>query len=291
MKKYLTPAKLIQFAFVTFYALFSIVPIIFIINHAFKPLSELFLFPPKFFVSQPSLRNLYELVFAMNQSPVPFSRFLFNSVFVTGMTVFLSVLFNTMGAYPLSKINFKGKKVIFNIIIVSLMFVPETVRITRYLVVTNLNVMNTYFGHIMPLLAMPISIFLIKQFMDQIPTALSEAAKIDGASEWTIFTSIIVPNIKPAIGTAVILSFQAVWVDTETSTYYMTSESMKTLPYFVQTLNSGLVSTSATAGQVVSVARQGASAAAGLMMFLPNFIIFLVLQKSMMSTLVNSGIK
>jgi ABC-type glycerol-3-phosphate transport system permease component len=287
----ITPSKVLIFAFVTFYAAFSVIPIIFIINHAFKPLYELFQYPPKIFVRSPSLSNFYELIFAMNQSVVPFSRFLFNSVFVTGITIFLSVMLNTMGAYPLSKISFKGKKVIFNVILIALMFVPETVRITRYLVITNLGIMNTYLGHILPLLAMPISIFLIKQFMDQIPDALSEAAKIDGASEWTIFTRIIIPNIKPALGTAFILAFQDVWVNGETSTYYMTSESMKTLPYFVSTLNAGLVSTSASAGQVVSVARQGASAAAGLLMFIPNFIIFLVLQKSMMSTLVNSGIK
>jgi ABC-type glycerol-3-phosphate transport system permease component len=287
----ITPSKVLIFAFVTFYAAFSVIPIIFIINHAFKPLYELFQYPPKLFVRSPSLSNFYELIFAMNQSVVPFSRFLFNSVFVTGITIFLSVMLNTMGAYPLSKISFKGKKVIFNVILIALMFVPETVRITRYLVITNLGIMNTYLGHILPLLAMPISIFLIKQFMDQIPDALSEAAKIDGASEWTIFLRVIIPNVKPAIGTAVILAFQDVWVNGETSTYYMTSESMKTLPYFVSTLNAGLVSTSASAGQVVSVARQGASAAAGLLMFIPNFIIFLVLQKSMMSTLVNSGIK
>jgi ABC-type glycerol-3-phosphate transport system permease component len=291
MRKRITPSKVVIIAFVTFYAVFSIIPIVFIVNHAFKPLYELFQYPPNLFVRSPSLANFYELIFAMNQSVVPFSRFLFNSVFVTGVTIFLSVTLNTMGAYPLSKIQFKGKNVIFNIILVALMFVPDTVRITRYLIITNLGIMNTYLGHILPLLAMPISIFLIKQFMDQIPTALSEAAKIDGANEWTIFTRIIIPNIKPALGTAMILAFQDVWVNSETSAYYMTSESMKTLPYFVQTLNAGLVSTSATAGQVVSVARQGASAAAGLMMFIPNFIIFLVLQKSMMSTLVNSGIK
>jgi ABC-type glycerol-3-phosphate transport system permease component len=291
VRKYLTPSKIIILFIVTVYALISIIPIVFIFNHAFKPLSELFMYPPPIFVRQPSLRNFYEMLFVMNQSPVPFSRYLFNSLFVTTTTIILSVLINTMGAYPLSKMQFKGKKVIFNTIIISLMFVPDTVRITRYLVVTNLGVMNNYIGHILPLLAMPISIFLIRQFMDQIPEALSEAAKIDGASEWKIFTSIIIPNIRPAIGTAVVLSFQSVWVDQETSTLYMTSESMKTLPYFVSTINAGLVSTSATAGQVVSVARQGASAAAGLMMFVPNLIIFLILQKSMMSTLVNSGIK
>ena len=284
MKKKVTAAGVFQFIFVTIYALVCIIPIIFIINHAFKPLSELFLFPPNFFVINPTMRNFHELFFAMGLSPVPFTRYLFNSVVVTGSIVVFSVLFNTMGAYPLSKFNFKGKKIIFNSIIISLMFVPSTVGITRFLVVSNLGIMNTYFGHILPLLAMPISIFLIKQFMDQIPETLSEAAKIDGASDWKIFSNIIVPNIKPAIGTAAILSFQAAWMNTETSVLYMTSDSMNTLPFFVATLNAGI-------GGTAGVARQGASAAAGLMMFVPNLIIFIILQKSMMRSLVHSGIK
>ena len=277
-------AKVAQYSFITFYALLSIIPIIYIFNHAFKPLSELFLFPPRFFVQSPTMRNFHEMFFAMGLSPVPFIRYLFNSFIVTASVVTLSVTFNTLGAYPLSKLNFKGKKWIFSAIIVSLMFVPDTVRITRFLIVSNLGIINSYFGHILPLLAMPISIFLIKQFMDQIPETLSEAAKIDGASEVRIFFNIVVPNIKPALGTAAILAFQAVWGDMETSTLYMTSESMKTLPFFVQTLNAGLLGGA-------GVARQGASAAAGLMMFVPNLVVFVILQKSMMSTLVNSGIK
>jgi ABC-type glycerol-3-phosphate transport system permease component len=284
MRKKKIPFRIGQMALVTFYALFSIIPIIFIFNHAFKPLSELFLFPPRFFVENPTLNNFRELVFALNLSVVPFTRYLFNSIFVTLAVVSLSVLISTMGAYPLSKIKFKGKEIIFGTIIIALMFVPDTVRITRFLVVSNLGIMNTYFGHILPMLAMPISIFLIKQFMDQIPASLSEAAKIDGASEWNIFTKIIVPNIRPAIGTAAILSFQAVWGDLETSTLYMTSESMNTMPFFISTLNAGLLGGA-------GVARQGASAAAGLLMFLPNLVVFIILQKSMMSTLVNSGIK
>ncbi|MCL2404491.1 MAG: carbohydrate ABC transporter permease [Defluviitaleaceae bacterium] len=279
-----SPFKVGQIVFVTFYALISILPIIFIINHAFKPLSELFLFPPQFFVENPTFNNFRELVFALNLSAVPFTRYLFNSIIVTAAVVLFSVLFSTMGAYPLSKIKFKGKDLIFNTIILSLMFAPSTVTITRFLVVSNIRIMNTYFGHVLPLLAMPISIFLIKQFMDQIPSTLSEAAKIDGASEWVIFYRIIVPNIRPAIGTAAILAFQAVWGNVETSTLYMTSESMNTLPFFISTLNAGLLGGA-------GVARQGASAAAGLLMFLPNLVIFVILQKSMMSTLVNSGIK
>jgi len=284
MRDKMTPSRFGQLAFVTFYAIISIIPIIFIINHAFKPFSELFLFPPQFFVRNPTFNNFRELAFALNLSAVPFTRYLLNSVFVTVAAVFLTVLISTMGAYPLSKIKFKGRTVIFSTILLSLMFEPSTVGITRFLIVSNLGITNTYFGHILPLLAAPMSVFLIKQFMDQIPDTLSEAAKIDGASEWKIFRKIIIPNIKPAIGTAAVLAFQAAWGNVETSRLYMTSESMNTLPFFVDTLNAGLLGGAA-------VARQGASAAVGLLMFLPNIVIFIILQKSMMSTMVNSGIK
>ncbi|WP_409344729.1 carbohydrate ABC transporter permease [Paenibacillus sp. MBLB4367] len=272
----------VRLLFVTLYALMSIAPIVYIVNTAFKPLSELFLYPPRFFVNNPSFHNFYDLFFALKLSVLPFSRYIFNSVVVTAVTIAVAVAISTMGAYSLSRMRFPGKDWIFGVIIISLMFSPEAVKITRYLIVTKLGLMNAYGGHILPHLALPICIFLIKQFMDQIPHTLSEAAKIDGASEWKIFASIIVPNVKPAIGTAAILTFQAVWGDTETSTYFMTDESMKTLPYFVQTLTGGLSTV---------VARQGASAAAGLLLFIPNLIIFVILQKSMINTLVNSGIK
>jgi len=271
-----------RLAFVTVYALLSVAPIVYIVNTAFKPLSELFVFPPTFLVRNPSLHNFYDLLFAMKLSVVPFSRYLFNSVVVTAITVLAAVWISMMGAYSLSRMRFPGKEWLFGFIIISLMFSPEAVKITRYLVVTKLGLMNTYAGHILPHLAIPVCIFLIKQFMDQIPEALSEAAKIDGAGEWKIFTSVIIPNIRPAIGTAAILTFQTVWVDTETSMYYMTEESLKTLPYFIQTLTGGLSTV---------IARQGASAAAGLLLFIPNLIIFVILQKSMINTLVNSGIK
>ncbi|HHX55034.1 MAG TPA: carbohydrate ABC transporter permease, partial [Clostridiales bacterium] len=119
-------------------------------------------------------------------------------------------------------------------------------------------------------------------FMEQVPTTLSEAAKLDGASEFTVFWRIVMPAVRPAVGTVMIISFQNVWGDVTTSTLYMIDDSMKTLPYYIQTLTSGLTT---------SIARQGASAAAGLLLFLPNFIIFAIMQKSMIKTMVNSGIK
>lgn len=111
---------------------------------------------------------------------------------------------------------------------------------------------------------------------------MSEAARLDGASEFTVFWKIVMPAVLPAVGTVMIISFQNVWNDVTTSQYYMLDDSMKTLPYYIQTLTSSTGTT---------VARQGASAAAGLLLFLPNFIIFAVMQKSMLKTMVTSGIK
>lgn len=263
-------------------AVISLLPIIFIISNAFKPLNELFVFPPRFFVRKPTLQNFYDFFFATSTSTVPFARYLFNSILVTVSAVFCIIIISSTAAYAFSKIKFPGREVLFKIIIVSLMFSPAAMTITRYLVINKLGIINTYFGHILPQLALPVGVFLLKQFMDQIPMSLSEAAKIDGANELMIFRKIVMPAVLPAVGTVMIIAFQAVWGDVTTSNLYMVDESMKTLPYFVNSLTSGLST---------SIARQGASAAAGLLLFLPNFIIFAIMQKSMINTMVNSGIK
>jgi ABC-type glycerol-3-phosphate transport system permease component len=259
-----------------------VLPIIFIINNAFKPITELFMYPPRFFVKKPTLQNFYDFFFLTTTSKVPFARYLFNSILVSTVAVILILAISSTTAYAFSKMQFKGRDTIFKIIIISLMFSPAAVSITRYLIISNLGIVNTYWGHILPQLALPVGVFLLKQFMDQIPKPLNEAAKIDGANEFQIFIKIVMPLVLPAVGTVMILSFQAVWGDVTTSTLYMVDESMKTLPYFVGTLTSGLTTT---------IARQGASAAAGLLLFLPNFIIFAIMQKSMIETMVNSGIK
>lgn len=155
--------------------------------------------------------------------------------------------------------------------------------ITRYLIVSGMHLTDSYMGHILPQLAMPMGVFLIKQFMDQIPNSLCEAAKIDGATELRILWSIITPSVLPAVGSVLIIAFQSVWSNIDTSNLYMVSDSMKTLPYYINSLTSGLTAS--------SVARKGATAAAGLIMFVPNFLIFAVLQKSMIETMVTSGIK
>ncbi|MCL2378400.1 MAG: carbohydrate ABC transporter permease [Defluviitaleaceae bacterium] len=257
-------------------------PVIYIISTAFKPMSELFLYPPRFLVQNPTTQNFTDFMQAAGASVVPFSRFLFNSVIVTVSSVIIALLFSSTCAYAFSKMDFPGKGWLFSLIIISLMFAPEAVIITRFLIISQLGIINTYFGHILPQVAVPVGVFLMKQFMDQIPASLSEAAKIEGATELDVYWRIILPNVMPAVGTVMIIVFQGVWGDTSTSVLFMTHESMRTLPYFVTTL---------TANMGFGVARQGAAAAAGLIMFLPNFIIFAIMQKSMIQTMVNSGIK
>jgi len=257
-------------------------PVIYIVSTAFKPMSELFLYPPRFLVQNPTMQNFSDFMQAAEAAIIPFSRFLFNSVVVTGLSVVAALLFSSTCAYAFSKMNFPGKGWLFSMVIISLMFAPEAVVITRFLIVSQLGIINTYFGHVLPQVAVPVGVFLMKQFMDQIPISLSEAARIEGASDFQIYKQIIMPNVMPAVGTVMIIVFQGVWMDTSSSVLFMTDEAMRTLPYFVSTL---------TDVAVAGVARQGAAAAAGFIMFLPNFLIFAVMQKSMIETMVNSGIK
>ncbi|MBQ8138589.1 MAG: carbohydrate ABC transporter permease [Lachnospiraceae bacterium] len=258
-------------------------PIIFIIFHAFKPMEELFAFPPKFITLHPTLDNFVKLVKASRSGSIPLSKYFFNSIFVTVAVVFGSLLFSTMAAYALSKIKFKGAKIMMQINQIALMFVSVAVMIPRYLVVNKLGMIDTYWAEILPLLALPVGLFLIKQFVDQVPDSLIEAAYMDGAKEWQIYLKVILPLIKPAIATAAILVFQQVWNNLETSNYYVNDDSIKSLAFYMNTLTSTTTTN--------TVAGQGIAAAASLIMFLPNLILFIILQKNVMNTMAHSGIK
>lgn len=260
---------------------FMILPIIFIVNHAFKPMGELFAFPPTFFVKNPTLDNFRNLFKSSQQTSIPFSRYLFNSIVVTLLVVIISVIISSMAAYVLSKKQFRGKKFGLELNNAALMFVPTAVTIPRYLIISVLGIENTFFSHILPLLAMPVGLFLIKQFIDQIPDELIEAGYMDGANEWTIYYKVILPLIRPAIATAALLVFQLVWNNMETSDLFITDESKRTLAFYLGTF----------AAQTNIVVGQGIAAAASLIMFLPNIILFILLQSKVMNTMSHSGIK
>ncbi|MFW5838720.1 MAG: carbohydrate ABC transporter permease [Bacillota bacterium] len=263
-------------------AIFVGLPIMFIISHAFKPTNELYAWPPRFFVRRPTFDNFRNLVNLASNSGIPFSRYLFNSILVTVVGVTLSILITSLAAYGLSKLKFKGKKVLFEINTLALMFVPIVVTIPRYLTMANVGIIDTYFGLILPLIAIPVGLFLVKQFIDQTPNEIIESAKIDGASEMQVFLKIIMPIIAPAVATVGILSFQLFWNDVVGSSLYVDSESLKTLPFYFSTLAS-LVGN--------PIAGQGMMAAASFILFVPNIILFIILQNKVMNTMAHSGIK
>ena len=261
--------------------IFMAMPLVYIANHAFKPMDELFAFPPTFFVKNATLENFEKLIKFSRTSGVPMSRYVFNSLIVTVLTVGLSLLFTTMSAFALAKLKFKGRDMMMNVNQMALMFVATAVLIPRYLVIAKLGLIDNIWAHILPLMAYPVALFLVKQFTEQVPDSLIEAAYIDGASDVTVYRKIVIPLIKPAIATATILVFQQVWTNVETSNYYINDDSMKTLTFY---MNSMINVNNTGAGQ-------GMSAAATLILFIPNLVLFIILQNGVMNTMAHSGIK
>ncbi|MBO5489361.1 MAG: carbohydrate ABC transporter permease [Eubacterium sp.] len=261
--------------------LFMAMPLVYIANHAFKPMDELFAFPPTFFVKNATLENFEKLIKFSRSSGVPMSRYVFNSIIVTVLTVGLSLLFTTMSAFALAKLKFKGRNLMMNINQMALMFVATAVLIPRYLVIAKLGLIDNLWAHILPLMAYPVALFLVKQFVEQVPDSLIEAAYIDGATDVTVYRKLVLPMIKPAIATATILVFQQVWTNVETSNYYINDDSMKTLTFYMNSM----INVNNT------VAGQGMSAATTLILFIPNLVLFCILQNGVMNTMAHSGIK
>lgn len=256
-------------------------PIIYIFSQALKPLDELFIYPPKFLTSNPSLDNFKKLAEAMMSSDVPIYRYFFNSISTTLLTVVCTVFVTAFAAYALSKKEFAAKELIFSLNTAALMFVPIAVKIPKYLVIYGTGLIDNFWVHIIPGLAMPVGLFLVKQFMDQIPNELLEAARVDGAGDWYIFYKIILPLSKSSLATVVILTFQSAWGAMEASELYLNADNMKTFSYYMSTLTT-------TGNDVVGI---GMAAAATLIMFIPNLLIFIFMQKNVMSTMAHSGIK
>lgn len=263
-------------------AVIMALPILMIVLNAFKPLDELNAYPPRFFVRMPTWENFRRLFSATQGSSVPISRYLFNSIVVTLIVVVCTVVICVTAGYVLSKKRFKYKKFLFSLNTLALMFVPVAVAIPRYLVIVFTGMYDSFWAQIIPLLAMPVGLFLLKQFIDQIPDALIEAAVIDGADDFTILRRIIIPIIMPAVATVAMMAFQAAWNSTEASAMFVENETLKTFAYYMSTL------TGATGN---TISGQGISAAASLILFLPNLILFIILQSRVMNTMAHSGLK
>lgn len=261
--------------------LLSLLPILYIVFTAFKPIGELFAYPPKFITLRPTFDNFRKLFEASENTVFPLSMYLFNSVVATVLVVVLGMAIALCAAYVLSKKRFRGRELIFKMNTLSMMFVATAVSIPRYLVVKEVGLLDSFFANVIPMLALPVGVFLLKQFVDQLPDALIEAAKIDGANDYQIILKIVLPIVKPAMATVAILLFQNSWNSMEASNLFINTESLKTFAFYMNSLsNSGN-----------GVAGVGMSAAAALLMFLPNVILFVIMQSKVMSTMAHSGLK
>lgn len=260
---------------------FTMLPLVYLVSTAFKPLSELFVFPPQFFVKNPTLKNFSDLLLSMSSSAVPFTRYVFNSVLVTVATVAGTIFVSTLGAYGMVKHNPPGSKIWFQIILSALMISPYVTQIPRYLIINSLGLVNSYAALIIPSIATAYNFFLVKQFVEQLPNELIEAARIDGCGETRIYGQIIMPLLTPAWSTLMVFSFVNSWNDYFSPLIYLNDQAMKTLPLALNTISGGSA----------SIGRAGAVAAATLLMTLPTVVLFMFSQKKVMETMVHSGIK
>lgn len=264
--------------FLTLAGIVSFLPLVYLFCTAFKPPEELFLYPPTFLVRNPTLQNFKDLTAITANSVVPFSRYLFNTILITVAYIFCLVLVISMACYPLSKHKFPGRDAMMSMVTTALMLVAAAASIPLYLIITSLHIDNTYLVYIIPGLANAMCLFLMKQFLDTVPDDIFEAGKIDGASEWQLYTKIALPLLKNAQATVIILTFGGIWGDAATSTTYIYKEQLRTLGFFMGTIGGG-------------IARTGAGAASGLIMTLPSIIIFIIQQSRVMDTMAHSGIK
>ena len=259
------------------FALFSAYPLLYAINNAFKPMSEIFLFPPKLFVQNPTLNNFYDLSAIIGNSWVPFSRYMFNTVLITVLGTVGTVLLGTMAAYPLAKYKFPGSEFMSNIIVYALMFNGSVTAIPNYIIMSKLGMVNTYWAVILPVVGSTLGLYLMKNFIVQIPMALIESAKIDGASEMRVFWTVIIPLCKPAWITLAILSFQTLWGATGGNFIY--SENLKPISYSLSQIIGG------------GIARTGVASVVSLIMMVVPVTVFVISQSNVIETMATSGMK
>lgn len=265
------------FVFLTVVGLFMVLPIYLTIVMSIKPVEELFIFPPKLYAIRPTFDNFRDMFAELKQNRVPFSRYVFNSVAVTVSVTVLQCVFASMAAFVLAKCRFPGSKFINSVIVVSLLYQSNVIYIMQYIVMAKLGLIDNPLALILPSIASPMGLFLMRQSIGQVPDAMIEAAKVDGAGLFRICWQIVMPNQKPALMTLIIFAFQAAW-NIQSGTLVF-QEQYKTLPTVVtQAASSGL-------------ARAGVAMAAAVFMLIPPIVVFMIAQKNVIETMAHSGIK
>ncbi|MCR5584899.1 MAG: carbohydrate ABC transporter permease [Lachnospiraceae bacterium] len=253
-------------------------PLVFAVSSALKPLDELFRFPPTIFARNPSFDNFSDLFVTMSKSWVTFSRYVFNTIFSTVVGTVGHIMLASLAAFVLAKYDFPGGKTFFTIVVTALMFSGYVTGIPNYIIMSKLNMIDTYWAIIIPAFAAPMGLFLMKQFMEGIPMSLIEAAKLDGAGIGRIFMTIILPLVKPAWLTLMIFDIQALW--NADAKMYIYSEEKKMLTYALQQISSGNL-----------IARTGQTAAVMVVTMVVPILAFMLSESQVLETMASSGLK
>lgn len=265
-------------AFLIFAGLFSMLPLIYAVLTSFKPIDELLIFPPRFFVQRPTISNYLALPDLLDSLMIPLSRYIANSLFVSAVATFLYIICSAMMAFGLAKGKFKGRKALFWVIQFALMFNTYTLSIPSYIVYAKMNIIDTYWIYILPHLASTLGVFLMKQYMEGfVPDTLIEAAKIDGAGYTRIFWNIVMPTVKPAWLTLMLFGFRDIWNTVPNSTVF--TEKIKTLPMVTSQIVTG------------GVARSGSAMAMTVIMMIPPILVYLISQSNVVEAMTSAGIK
>lgn len=258
-------------------SILMMLPLVYAIIQSLKPMEELFIFPPRFWVVRPTLSNFKNLFLLTENLWVPFSRYLFNSFFVVIICTVLQVIIASMAAYPLAKHQFPGKKLIFNLVVLSLLFAGEVTFLPQYILISSMNMIDTFWALILPSAAYSLGLYLMRQNLMGFPDSILEASRIDGASEATVFWKIVMPSMKPVWLTMVVFSFGSLWSRSDTN--YIYSEQRKNLITLLTQISSG------------GIARAGVGAAISVLLMLPPIVIFIITQSNVIETMTSSGLK
>ncbi len=257
---------------------FMFLPMLYVVLNSLKPLDELWYYPPRFYVVNPTFQNFSDLFRLMNTSWVPFSRYLFNTLLISVVGTLGNLILSSMAAYALSKIKFPGRDWMFQLIVMSLMFSAQASAIANFILMSALHWIDTYFAIIIPAWGSTLGLYLMKQFMESsVSDAVLESARLDGSSELNTFLKIAMPMVKPAWLTLIVYSFQGLWQTG--SSIYIYSEELKTFSYAISQILSG------------GIVRQGAAAAASVVMMIVPIAVFVVSQSNIMETMATSGMK
>ena len=267
----------ILFVLMAICAVFMALPLVMIVNNALKPLDEILRYPPQIFVRNPNLDNFSDLFVLMKSSWVPFSRYILNTLIITGIGTVGHVLLASAAAYALAKLDFIGKNVLFQMVVLSLMFSAAVTAIPNYMIVSWLGINDTYAAVILPAFASSLGLYLMKQFIEQIPDSLIESCRLDGASEFQIYWTLIMPNVKPAWLTLAIFQFQALWGNTGST--FLRSEQLKPLQYALNQIVQG------------GVSRAGAGAAVQFIVAAVPILFFIISQSNIIETMTTSGMQ